>query len=470
MKNIFAFGLMVFCFPLAFVAQNLVPNPSFEEYSDIPGYWDQLYKATPWRNPTSATPDFMHVDCMTTGQFRATIPENYWGWQFPRTGKGYLVLHMWTSEYQEIEYAQVDLLEPLVPNREYGVSVWVSRADYITRSSNCQGFLFTETAFTDYGFIEGLPPQVNNLEIIRDTGGWVQIGGVFVPDKPYKVMTVGNFYGESPPFDTIYESDFGWPNATYYWDDFSVTLINREPDFDFSIKGTCLPATLNLSTQPFFPGDDITWDWNDGTVQHGGDIERVFENNGIYLVELTITHNTVNYSVEKEVVVDIPLAPIADFEIMEKKLGMKKEIHFENLSQHASQWLWDFGDGNQSDEEIPVHIFDTLGNYRIILVASNELGCADTAVLDVYVPCANRMFFNAITPNGDGQNEVLPFDRIAVCDGPFNIKIFSRWGNLVYESDDPAEPWRAENVPSGTYYFVVSYKGGREEGYIDVIK
>ncbi|MBI1227965.1 MAG: hypothetical protein GC192_22225 [Bacteroidetes bacterium] len=470
MKNIPAFVFMLFYCSVVLTAQNLVPNPSFEEYSIIPSSWDQVDRAVPWRNPTSATPDFMHENCTTTGQFRATIPSNYWGYQYPRTGKGYLVLHMWTAQYQEIEYAQVDLTAPMLPQREYDVSAWVNKATYSNHASNCQGFLFTEAAFTDYGFIEYMIPQVNNLEIIRDTVDWVKIGGTFVTDKPYKVMTVGNFYGESPPFQTTQEFELFASTATYYWDDFSVKLINRDAKFDYEILGTCLPATVNLTGYSFFPGDDLTWTWSDGVVQSGEHPHRAFEQSGTYTVKLTVTHNTVPYSIEKEIVIDMPLAPIADFEIEENKRGMKKDIHFRNLSDNATQFFWDFGDSTLSSEEMPVHAFDTVGNFRIKLIASNELGCADSTFQDIYVACSNRMIFNAITPNGDGQNEELPFDRLAICGEPLNIKIFNRWGNLLFESSTSSTPWGAEDVPSGTYYFIVSYRDGREEGYIDVIK
>jgi len=310
MKNILAFVFVLLCFSTVLPAQNLVPNPSFETYSILPYYWDQLDRATPWRDPTSATPDFMHEDCMTTGEYRATIPSNYWGYQYPHTGKGYLVMHTYTSSYQEIEYAQVDLTSPMLVNREYEVSAWVNKATNSNRASNCQGFLFTETAFTDYGFIEWMQPQVNNLEIIRDTVEWVKIGGIFVTDKPYKIMTVGNFYGISAPFQVTQEFELFHPNATYYWDDFSVQLINRDAKFDHEILGTCLPATVKLTGNPFFPGDDLTWTWSDGTVQNGENVQRMFEQSGTYTVKLTITHNTVPYSVEKEIEIDMPLAPV----------------------------------------------------------------------------------------------------------------------------------------------------------------
>jgi|GEM_PF-2539025 len=469
MKNILAFVFVLLLFSTALSAQNLVPNPSFEENTGIPIYRGYLHLAVPWRNPNDRTPDYMHEDCDENGLDRPDIPLNLWGYQYARTGKAYIALHSWTFESQNIEFVQVDLKEALQAGKEYKVEAWISRAERTGQSTNCHGFFFSEALFYDSGFIDSIP-QLNDISIIRDTLNWVKIGGEFVPKKNYKVMTIGNFCGENPPFEMLDETGSYIYSSTYYWDDISVELIERHADFDFSIVGICLPATVNLSTTPFAPGDDLIWTWSDGVVQNGEHVQRVFEQSGAFTVKLTITHNTAVYSVEKEIVIDMPLAPIADFEIEETKRGMKKDIHFQNLSDNATQWRWDFGDSTLTNEETPVHAFDTVGYFRILLTASNEVGCTDTASQEVYIACINRMVFNAITPNGDGQNEELPFDRLAICEGPLHIKIFNRWGNLVFESEDPSTPWRADNVPSGTYYFIVSYLGGREEGYIDVIK
>ena len=112
------------------------------------------------------------------------------------------------------------------------------------------------------------------------------------------------------------------------------------------------------------------------------------------------------------------------------------------------------------------------------VAATNAAGCVDTARvaflviedLPVYIP-------NVISPNNDGNNDVL-----TVFGGPALatvdlLRIYNRWGGLIYESTSPYpanEPtlgWdgtlEGEPVNSGVYVFYteVSYINGRVEGY-----
>lgn len=449
-------------------AQNLVPNPGFEEYGLVPYSWDQLSFAVPWRNPTYATPDYMHEDCVDGSVYRAKIPDNAWGWQFARTGKGYIALHTWVEFNMEIEYAQVDLIDTLEVGVEYRASAWLNRGDFSFKSTNCHGFLFTEDAFTGYNFIER-SAQVQNLEILRDTQGWTEISGTFIADKPYRVLTVGNFCGASPPYQSM--DEWGWNmTATYYWDDLSVEPTGRQVDFSVEITGACLPALVQLQAQQFYPTDNWLWKWSDGVVQQGQNIGRTFAQPGEYRVTLTHTVNGQTYTIEKKVKVDLPQPPVAAFDIGKDQPSMNEAIRFNNNSQHAGLWLWDFGDGFTTAEKSPEHTYPENGDYRITLIASNDAGCSDTLSLDIYVVCAGKITANTFTPNGDGSNETFPFDSVAVCGAPVSIRIFNRWGNLIYESDDPYRPWRAEGVENGTYFYLVRYKGGEEGGYIEVLR
>lgn len=66
-------------------------------------------------------------------------------------------------------------------------------------------------------------------------------------------------------------------------------------------------------------------------------------------------------------------APTAD--IFRSIVG--KQVAFTALTLHADQWLWDFGDGQTSTEQNPVHIYEEGGVYTITLKASNDAGSAD---------------------------------------------------------------------------------------------
>ncbi|MFC7667513.1 gliding motility-associated C-terminal domain-containing protein [Hymenobacter humi] len=79
---------------------------------------------------------------------------------------------------------------------------------------------------------------------------------------------------------------------------------------------------------------------------------------------------------------------------------------------------------------------------------------------------------NIITPNGDTRNDYFTMPDLPVdfCDRRFaDIKIFSRWGQQVYQSADRGFRWGGAGA-AGTYYYLVRYTDGRKfKGWVEVI-
>jgi gliding motility-associated-like protein len=95
-----------------------------------------------------------------------------------------------------------------------------------------------------------------------------------------------------------------------------------------------------------------------------------------------------------------------------------------------------------------IRAFDPVGN---ISDASNQVCVSD---------CPDYKLPNAFTPNGDGQNDaytpIIPYSGVTRID----MKIFNRWGNLVFETTDPDIGWNGDDIKSGkalptaAYYYV----------------
>ncbi|MDP6908376.1 MAG: hypothetical protein QF371_02670, partial [Flavobacteriales bacterium] len=94
MKHLFLTHLLlIFCIPLS--AQNLIMNPSFEDYSSCPMGPSQLENADNWQHPfnnvigdTCSTSDLYNV-CSPFGAFGVGVPDNILGSQAANTGNGY---------------------------------------------------------------------------------------------------------------------------------------------------------------------------------------------------------------------------------------------------------------------------------------------------------------------------------------------------------------------------------------------
>ena len=76
--------------------------------------------------------------------------------------------------------------------------------------------------------------------------------------------------------------------------------------------------------------------------------------------------------------------------------------------------------------------------------------------------------FNAFSPNGDGINDFFIVESRNIVE--YQMIIFNRWGNSVFESNDPSIGWdgryRGKDVPEGTYFYIISAVGADEQKYL----
>ena len=112
----------------------------------------------------------------------------------------------------------------------------------------------------------------------------------------------------------------------------------------------------------------------------------------------------------------------------------------------------------------------------IYIVEGDVNGCLG---IDTVVVSIDNMCFeipNVFTPNGDGKNDlwniagIFEFPEIVV-------KVFNRWGDLVFESDAGyTDPWdgtyNGTDAPAATYYYVIDLGGDQEgrTGTINIVR
>ena len=133
-------------------------------------------------------------------------------------------------------------------------------------------------------------------------------------------------------------------------------------------------------------------------------------------------------------------------------------------------YVWDFGDGSPvagpDTTTRRVHRYERAGTYRIRLTA-RYAGCeviTQFAPLEVGAP----FLPNIITPNGDPLNET--FRPLFTCQ-PASLKVFTRWGNLVQQTDTYRNDWSANRLAPGLYYYLLRDTDGRTaKGWVEVRK
>ena len=92
---------------------------------------------------------------------------------------------------------------------------------------------------------------------------------------------------------------------------------------------------------------------------------------------------------------------------------------------------------------------------------TNDFNCTDRRRVDVIEDCVPRLSApNAFSPNGNDQNETFSVFTTFVTE--FQILIYNRWGELVYESNDKDFQWDGtvggRPAPIGTYAYVIRFK------------
>ena len=156
---------------------------------------------------------------------------------------------------------------------------------------------------------------------------------------------------------------------------------------------------------------------------------------------------------EDSVLISVVPAITPDFDILRTYDCISSPVFkFINKSENANDYTWDFGDGSTSTELEPVHKYDeedTLQSYVVRLAAKSAFCVQEKQ--DVVISGA-PFIPNFISPNGDRKNDEF---RV-VTDQEVKLRIFSRWGKLVYENDGYQNDWSGEGLASGVYYYEVT--------------
>ena len=132
-------------------------------------------------------------------------------------------------------------------------------------------------------------------------------------------------------------------------------------------------------------------------------------------------------------------------------------VQFDNQSTGATNYVWNFGDGNGSVFSDPSHLYEEDSSYVVMLIAING-ACADTAYATINTGSASIFIPNVFSPNNDGNNDVFGFSASGI--ETFHCMIYNRWGQLMAELSTPDAFWDGRDangteVPEGVYFFML---------------
>ncbi|AKB36718.1 Cell surface protein [Methanosarcina siciliae C2J] len=242
----------------------------------------------------------------------------------------------------------------------------------------------------DAGDDTGTHIDINEDKVVYSKSGDDQFGyaGVYVYDIPSAKSTPVYIYPRgthtTPDIynDTIVwgiDSSYGGVNDTgIYICDLSVTNT-LPPVAKFTANttyGTAPLVVLFTDTSTDGVPTSWLWDFGDGIYsKHAMNATHTFTKPGNYTISLTAGNDAGNNKVMKPnyIVVTNPF-PVANFSSNVTHGYPPLSIQFTDLSQNATGWNWDFGDGSNSTQRSPVHEYADPGIYSVNLTVTNENG------------------------------------------------------------------------------------------------
>ncbi len=139
--------------------------------------------------------------------------------------------------------------------------------------------------------------------------------------------------------------------------------------------------------------------------------------------------------------------PYVDFYHEPEKITiLDPEVSFVNLSTYNDSVSWSFGDNQMSEEWEPIHTYDSLGWFEVILKVQNDEGCADSISKQLLIENNLIYYFpSSFTPDGDGLNDefgISGFRKDKMQN--YQFQITNRWGEIVFYSEDVNQKWNGK--------------------------
>ncbi len=259
-------------------AQNLIPNPSFENLTFCPTDAGQVPLAEPWL--MMLTPD-LYAECTENPSY--DVPENFTcNVQEPKDGQAYVGLWSYTT----YEYIFVDLLEPLKAGKNYFARM------YIVPNDDCNPFV-AYTQMDAFAMAVRQPGNQNNLFIvaentnglITDTDNWTEITGCYQAQGGERTIQVGNIRGTTGTNINVDSTLF--PDQPYFVYMFVDDLLLEEYDPFPDTLYLCNEETIELDAT--FHEAEYRWSTGDTAailqITEAGSYAAIAEIGGCRLID-----------------------------------------------------------------------------------------------------------------------------------------------------------------------------------------
>jgi gliding motility-associated-like protein len=207
------------------------------------------------------------------------------------------------------------------------------------------------------------------------------------------------------------------------------------------------------------------WLLGDMSVYTGVSPTHRFSGPGTYDVRLITTTDEgckdTLVQARASMVRSLPTADFAFEKVFDSMTHTGYQFVSNSIGNTTLDHFWTFDRFGFSGVTNPYHVFPDTGRMEVALMVRDTFGCeGDITRSFATYPASEPYIPNAFSPNKDGLNEVFNMRGVAYTKR-FNMQIFNRWGELLFESQDIEQGWdgtyQGQAVPPGTYVYKIQY-------------
>lgn len=236
-------------------------------------------------------------------------------------------------------------------------------------------------------------------------------------------------------------------------------------DLPAIIAEGCAPLTVDFPDLQLDPSISYLWTLGNGSTSTSPSPVVIYQG-GTYSVGLTVSTPLGCTSTSPTTgLINAWTPPVAGFSASTyETTADNANIQFTDLSSGSiATWTWNFGDGGTSNAINPSWTYNDVGTFAVDLFVTDVHGCTDEATQTITItPVYDVVIPTAFTPNGNNGGAYDPnaldndvFYAFVRFVKDFRMRIFNRWGELIFESEDVRVGWdgyyRGELSPQDVY-------------------
>ena len=162
-------------------------------------------------------------------------------------------------------------------------------------------------------------------------------------------------------------------------------------DFQSDYQQGCIDTVITFDSNSSGNIDEWEWLFGDGGSSNEEDPMYQYQDTGVFDVTLVGWFNGCSDTlvIEDYIQISPPIASI----LFTLDCAQPYTVAFEDNSVGPDSWLWDFGDGNTSTDQNPVHTYSQTGTYTVTLDVGNATtGCNDQATATITIDEVDAIF------------------------------------------------------------------------------